>query len=56
MAVSDHVDFPTFMQGVKKRNPGQDEFDVKYEHESIWTTKPKRDRDDDEKPAKKKST
>jgi glutamate dehydrogenase (NADP+) len=26
MAVSDHVDFPTFMQGVKKRNPGQDEF------------------------------
>ena len=26
MAVSDHVDFPTFMEGVKKRNPGQDEF------------------------------
>ncbi|MBB5708515.1 NADP-specific glutamate dehydrogenase [Sphingopyxis panaciterrulae] len=26
MAVSDHVDFPTFMEGVKKRNPGQNEF------------------------------
>ncbi len=26
MAVSDHVDFPTFMEGVKKRNPGQLEF------------------------------
>ena len=26
MAVSDHVDFPTFMEGVKKRNPGQAEF------------------------------
>ncbi len=26
MAVSDHVDFPTFMEGVKKRNPGQTEF------------------------------
>ena len=26
MAVSDHVDFATFMEGVKKRNPGQDEF------------------------------
>src|SRR5690606_25375682 len=26
MAVSDHVDFPTFMDGVKKRNPGQSEF------------------------------
>tara|TARA_R110000772_G_scaffold263128_1_gene382708 strand:- start:93 stop:1448 length:1356 start_codon:yes stop_codon:yes gene_type:complete len=26
MAVSDHVDFPTFMAGVKKRNPGQTEF------------------------------
>ncbi|ATW02278.1 NADP-specific glutamate dehydrogenase [Sphingopyxis sp. BSNA05] len=26
MAVSDHVDFPTFMEGVKKRNPGQPEF------------------------------
>ncbi len=26
MAVSDHVDFPTFMEGVKKRNPGQSEF------------------------------
>src|SRR3546814_287407 len=26
MAVADHVDFPTFMEGVKKRNPGQNEF------------------------------
>ncbi|WP_144095608.1 NADP-specific glutamate dehydrogenase [Croceicoccus sediminis] len=26
MAVSDHVDFPTFMEGVKRRNPHQDEF------------------------------
>lgn len=26
MAVSDHVDLPTFMEGVKKRNPGQPEF------------------------------
>ena len=26
MAVSDHVDFSTFMEGVKKRNPGQPEF------------------------------
>src|SRR3546814_11253566 len=26
MAVSDHVDFATFMEGVKKRNPGQPEF------------------------------
>lgn len=26
MAVSDHVDFPTFMEGVKKRNPYQPEF------------------------------
>ena len=26
MAVSDHVDFSTFMEGVKKRNPGQTEF------------------------------
>ena len=26
MAVSDHVDFPTFMAGVEKRNPGQTEF------------------------------
>ncbi|MEM9312700.1 MAG: glutamate dehydrogenase, partial [Pseudomonadota bacterium] len=26
MAVSDHVDLPTFMEGVKKRNPGQTEF------------------------------
>jgi glutamate dehydrogenase (NADP+) len=26
MAVSDHVDFPTFIEGVKKRNPGQPEF------------------------------
>ncbi|HWV61454.1 MAG TPA: NADP-specific glutamate dehydrogenase [Sphingopyxis sp.] len=26
MAVSDHVDFLTFMEGVKKRNPGQPEF------------------------------
>jgi glutamate dehydrogenase (NADP+) len=26
MAVSDHVDFPTFMEGVKRRNPGQTEF------------------------------
>ncbi|MEP2235466.1 MAG: NADP-specific glutamate dehydrogenase [Alteripontixanthobacter sp.] len=26
MAVTDHVDLSTFMQGVKKRNPGQDEF------------------------------
>ena len=26
MAVTDHVDLPTFIEGVKKRNPGQDEF------------------------------
>ena len=26
MAVSDHVDLPTFMEGVKKRNQGQPEF------------------------------
>ncbi len=26
MAVSDHVDLPTFMEGVKRRNPHQDEF------------------------------
>jgi len=26
MAVTDHVDFPTFMEGVKKRNPHQPEF------------------------------
>ena len=26
MAVSDHVDFATFMEGVKRRNPGQPEF------------------------------
>ncbi|HMO73712.1 MAG TPA: NADP-specific glutamate dehydrogenase [Sphingopyxis sp.] len=26
MAVSDHVDFPTFMEGVTRRNPGQPEF------------------------------
>jgi glutamate dehydrogenase (NADP+) len=26
MAVSDHVDLPTFIEGVKKRNPGQPEF------------------------------
>ena len=26
MAVSDHVDLPTFIDGVKKRNPGQPEF------------------------------
>ena len=26
MAVSDHVDLPTFMEGVKKRNPHQPEF------------------------------
>ncbi|MBV9842665.1 MAG: NADP-specific glutamate dehydrogenase [Sphingomonadaceae bacterium] len=26
MAVSDHVDLPTFLEGVKKRNPGQPEF------------------------------
>lgn len=26
MAVSDHVDLPTFMEGVKKRNPNQPEF------------------------------
>ena len=26
MAVSDHVNFSTFMEGVKKRNPGQTEF------------------------------
>ncbi|MBK5264742.1 MAG: NADP-specific glutamate dehydrogenase [Alphaproteobacteria bacterium] len=26
MAVSDHVDFPTFIEGVKRRNPGQSEF------------------------------
>ena len=32
MAVSDHVDFPTFMEGVKKRNPGQPEF-VQAVHE-----------------------
>ena len=24
-------------------NPGQSEFEVRYEHESVWTTKPKRD-------------
>jgi hypothetical protein len=33
-------------------NPGQTEFDVKYEHESVWTTKPKRDVDNT--PTKKK--
>jgi glutamate dehydrogenase (NADP+) len=26
MAISDHVDFATFMEGVKRRNPHQDEF------------------------------
>ena len=26
MAVADHVDLPRFIEGVKKRNPGQDEF------------------------------
>jgi glutamate dehydrogenase (NADP+) len=26
MALNDHVDLPTFMQGVSKRNPGQTEF------------------------------
>src|SRR4051812_21447361 len=26
MAVSDHVDLPTFIEGVKRRNPGQSEF------------------------------
>lgn len=26
MAVNDHVDLPTFIEGVKKRNPGQPEF------------------------------
>jgi glutamate dehydrogenase (NADP+) len=26
VAVTDHVDLPTFMEGVKKRNPGQPEF------------------------------
>ena len=26
MAVSDHVDFATFMDGVNRRNPGQPEF------------------------------
>ena len=26
MAISEHVDFPRFMEGVKRRNPGQDEF------------------------------
>ncbi len=26
MAVADHVDFPTFMEGGKRRNPGQPEF------------------------------
>ena len=26
MAIADHVDLPTFMAGVKRRNPGQDEF------------------------------
>ena len=26
MAATDHVDLPTFMQGVAKRNPGQTEF------------------------------
>jgi len=26
MAISDHVDLPTFIEGVKKRNPGQPEF------------------------------
>jgi hypothetical protein len=33
-------------------SPGQTEFDVKYEHESVWTTKPKRDVD--QTPTKKK--
>ena len=37
---------------VDVHNPGQDEFDVKYEHESVWTTKPKRDVD--QTPTKKK--
>ena len=37
---------------VDVHNPGQDEFDVKYEHESVWTTKPKRDVD--QTPSKKK--
>lgn len=32
MAVSDHVDLPTFMSGVEKRNPGQPEF-VQAVHE-----------------------
>ena len=26
MAVTDHVDLNTFVEGVKKRNPGQPEF------------------------------
>ncbi|MGV3478516.1 MAG: NADP-specific glutamate dehydrogenase [Sphingobium sp.] len=26
MAITDHVDLPTFMEGVRKRNPGQPEF------------------------------
>ena len=26
MAMTDHVDLATFMEGVKKRNPGQSEF------------------------------
>jgi glutamate dehydrogenase (NADP+) len=26
MAITDHVDLPTFIEGVKKRNPGQSEF------------------------------
>ena len=32
MAIGDHVDFPTFMEGVKRRNPGQPEF-VQAVHE-----------------------
>ena len=35
-------------------SPGQTEFDVKYEHESVWTTKPKRDVD--QTPTKKKAS
>ncbi|HLF16431.1 MAG TPA: hypothetical protein VI796_03245, partial [Candidatus Thermoplasmatota archaeon] len=34
-------------------NPGQSEFEVKYEHESVWTTAPRRDVD--QTPTKKKS-
>ena len=40
MAVSDHIDLNQFLKGVKRRNPGQDEFvqAVREEVEdSLWT-------------------